>query len=102
MTLHKHDRTLVVVIAEATLEKLIVQDVLRLGALGYNVSEVRGAGHGGVREGAWEADRTIRMEVVCDSVIADRIGEHLLSTYAKHYTMTIYFSPVEVLRPEKF
>ncbi len=98
----KHKRSLLVVIAEANLERLLVQDVGRLGAAGYTVTDVRGGGHSGVREGSWEADRTIRMEVVCESGIADKIGEHLLATYGKHYGLTIYFSEVQVLRPNKF
>ena len=98
----KHKRSLLVVIAEANLERLLVQDVGRLGAAGYTVTDVRGGGHSGVREGSWEADRTIRMEVVCESGIADKIGEHLLATYGKHSGLTIYFSEVQVLRPNKF
>lgn len=98
----KHNRSLVVIIAEASLEKLLIQDVQRLGALGYTVTDVRGGGPSGVREGAWEADRTIRMEVVCEADVANAIGEHVLAWYGKHYGVTIYFSDVKVLRPNKF
>ena len=102
MRLDKYGRTLLVIIAESTLEKRLMQDVQRLGAQGYTVTDVRGGGHSGVREGAWEADRTIRMEVVCDETVADQIGEYVLNQYAKHFGMTIYFTPVQVLRPNKF
>jgi len=102
MSLDKHPRMLLVMIAEATLERWLVEDVTRLGAQGYTVSDVRGGGHSGVREGAWEADRTIRMEVVCDARVADEIGEHVLKKYASNYGLTIYFTPVHVLRPNKF
>jgi nitrogen regulatory protein P-II 2 len=98
----KHQRTLLVIIAEANLERLLVQDVKRLGAAGYTVIDVRGGGHSGVREGTWEADRTIRMEVVCETGVADRIATTLLAEYGKHYGLTIYFSEVQVLRPNKF
>lgn len=100
--MEKHKRTLLVVIAEANLERLLIQDVQRLGAAGYTVTDVRGGGHSGVREGTWEADRTIRMEVVCNTGVADAIAEHLLAEYGKHYGLTIYFSDVQVLRPDKF
>jgi nitrogen regulatory protein P-II 2 len=98
----KHQRTLLVIIAEANLERLLVQDVQRHGAAGYTVVDVRGGGHSGVREGTWEADRTIRMEVVCDITVADAIARSLLKEYGQHYGLTIYFSEVEVLRPNKF
>lgn len=98
----KHQRTLLVIIAEANLERLLVNDVKRLGAAGYTVLDVRGGGHSGVREGTWEADRTIRMEVVCEADVADRIAAALLQAYGEHYGLTIYFSEVQVLRPNKF
>lgn len=100
--MEKHKRTLLVVIAEANLERMLVQDVKRLGAAGYTVTDVRGGGHSGVREGTWEADRTIRMEVVCEGGVADKIAAFLLDQYGKHYGLTIYFSEVAVLRPNKF
>lgn len=102
MRLEKYARSLLVIIAEGTLERRLVQDVQRLGAHGYTVTDVRGGGHSGVREGAWEADRTIRMEVVCDEGVADQIGEYVLNQYAKNYGVTIFFVPVQVLRPNKF
>lgn len=98
----KHQRSLLVIIAEANLERLLVDDVKRLGAAGYTVIDVRGGGHSGVREGSWEADRTIRMEVVCEGGVADNIAQTLLAQYGKHYGLTIYFSEVQVLRPNKF
>lgn len=100
--MEKHQRTLLVIIAEANIERLLVQDVKRLGAAGYTVIDVRGGGHSGVREGTWEADRTIRMEVICEAGVADRIALALLTAYGQHYGLTIYFSEVQVLRPNKF
>ena len=102
MSLAKHDRQLLVIIAEAAIEKRLVKDALRLGAHGYNVTDVRGGGAGGTREGAWEADRTIRMEVVCEAAVADQIAEHVLNTYAANYGVTMFFADVQVLRPQKF
>lgn len=102
MTLDKYARQLLVIIAEATLEKRLIQDVKRLGAHGYTIFDVRGGGTGGEREGAWEADRTIHMEVVCEQAVADQIAHHVLSTYAANYSVTMYFADVQVLRPAKF
>lgn len=98
----KHPKTLLVIVAEAVLEKNLVRDARQRGAQGWTVSEVHGAGREGVREGAWEADRTIELKVICDEAVADAIAEHVLATYAANYSVAMYFSPVSVLRPERF
>ncbi|MCM5682607.1 transcriptional regulator [Schlegelella sp. S2-27] len=102
MALTKHPRQLLVIIAEAALEKSLVRDVKRLGAHGYTVYDVRGEGESGVREGAWEADRTIEMKVICEAGVADQIAQHVLTAYAPHYGVTMFFADALVLRPEKF
>lgn len=102
MTLSKHPKTLLVIVAEAVLEKNLVRDVRERGAQGWTVSEVHGAGREGVREGAWEADRTIELKVICDASVADAIAEHVLTAYAPNYSVAMYFSLVSVLRPERF
>lgn len=102
MSLQKHPKTLLVIVAEAALEKRLVIDARGLGAQGWTVTEVRGGGHGGVREGAWEADRTIEMKLVCEASVADAIAAHVLATYAPNYGVAMYFSPVQVLRPERY
>jgi nitrogen regulatory protein PII len=97
-----HPRKLIVIITEAALEALLVKDVLRLGAHGYTLSDVRGGGRHGTREAAWEADRNIRMEVICDDATAAAIGDHVRATYSQHYATTIFVADIGVLRPEKF
>ncbi|NJL27836.1 MAG: transcriptional regulator [Thermoanaerobaculia bacterium] len=102
MSLTKHRLQQLVIIAEAALEKELIQTVKRLGAHGYTVAEVRAGGLGGDREGAWEADRTIRMEVICRPAVADEIAEHVLAVYAPHYGVSLFFTAAEVIRPERF
>ena len=98
----KHPKKMLVVIAEAAIEKALVQEALRLGAHGYTVSDVRGAGTSGAREGSWEADRTVEIKIVCDAEVADAIAETALARFGAHYGLTMFFSDVQVLRPEKF
>jgi nitrogen regulatory protein P-II 2 len=95
-------KKLLVIVAEAALENALVQTVLRLGARGYTVGDVRGAGAAGAREGAWEADRTIEMKVICDADVAERIGEAVLAAYGEHYGLSLYFADVAVLRGAKY
>lgn len=100
--MNKHPKKLLVIVTEAAIEKPLAQLVTRLGAHGHTVHDVRGAGAGGAREGAWEADRTIEMKVVCSDEVADRIGEAVLATYGEHYSLSMFFSDVAVLRPDKY
>ena len=100
--MNKHAKTLLVINAEAVLEKNLSRDVRERGAQGWTVTEVHGASLEGVREGAWEADRTIEMKVICDEAVADAIAEHVLAAYAPHYSVALWFTPVQVLRPERY
>jgi nitrogen regulatory protein P-II 2 len=102
MSLAKHPKTLLVIVAEAAIEKKLVRDVRERGAQGWTLTEVSGAGRSGVREGAWEADRTVELKVICDEAVADAIAEHVLTAYAPHYSVAMYFCAVAVLRPERF
>lgn len=97
-----HPRKLVVIITEGAVESMLVKDVQRLGAHGYTISDVRGGGRHGTREAAWEADRNIRMEVICDDPTATAIAEHVRMQYAMNYATTLFVADIGVLRPEKF
>ena len=98
----KHPKKLLVIIAEAALEKRLVADVRRAGAHGYTVHDVRGGSDYATRESSWEADRTIEMKVICDEAVADAIATHVLECYAADYGLTLFFCDVAVLRPQKF
>ncbi len=102
MSLPKHPKTLLVIVAEAALEKALVRDARERGAHGWTVTEVRSAGLDGVREGDWEADRTVEVKLICEPAVADLIAQHVLTTYARHYAVAMTFSEVSVLRPERF
>jgi nitrogen regulatory protein P-II 2 len=98
----KHPKKLLVIVAEAALEKALVQHVMAQGAHGYTVHDVRGAGAAGAREDTWEADRTIEMKVVCAADVADRIGQAVLSAFGEHYGVSMFFTDVSVLRDDKY
>lgn len=102
MALTKYDKTLLVIVAEAVLERTLVREAVERGAHAWTATEVRGAALEGVREGEWEADRTVELRVLCDTAVADAIAGHVLQAYAKNYSVMMYFSPVQVLRPERY
>ena len=95
-------RKLVTIVTEASLEQRLLGDLDRLGAHGYTVSDARGRGSRGSRDGGWEASRNIRIEVVCDAALAGTIATHLRTRYYDDYAMILYVADVAVLRPEKF
>ncbi len=100
--MQKHSRKLLVVIAEAAIERVLIADARRLGAQGYTVSEVRGGGVHGDHEAEWDVDRSIELKLVCSVDVADRIAAHVLESYAKHYRIVVFLTDVEVFRAEKF
>lgn len=97
-----HPKKLLVIIAEAALERNLIRDARRLGAHGYTVSEVHGGGERGEREARWEADRSIEIKVICDAAVADKLAQHVLERYATHYQVTMFTADVGVFRPQKF
>jgi len=100
--MHADPRKLVTIITEAAIERRLLDDLKRLGAHGYTVSDARGEGTRGIRSAGWEGSSNIRIEVVCDEATAEAMGRHLKAHYYAHYAMIMYFSDVGVLRPEKF
>jgi hypothetical protein len=100
--MNSHMRKLLTIITEAAIESLLVKDIENLGAHGYTVSDARGKGNRGARNSAWDASGNIRIEVVCDSAIADAIAAYLQIHYYDNYAMILFVTDVAVLRPEKF
>ncbi|HVL54930.1 MAG TPA: transcriptional regulator [Burkholderiaceae bacterium] len=100
--MQKHARKLLVIISEAAIERALIADCRRLGALGYTVFDVRGGGMQSDRESSWEADRSIELQVVCSEPVADRIAEHVLASYAPHYSVALYLADVQVFRATKY
>ena len=98
----KHPKKLLVIIAEAALERALIREVKHLGAHGYTVHDVRGAGSTGEREGAWEADRTIEIKVICDADVADQIADNVLAAHGQNFGLTLFFADVAVLRVDKY
>jgi nitrogen regulatory protein P-II 2 len=97
-----HPRRMLVIIGESALEKMLVRDARAFGAHGYTITEVRGGGERGDREGRWEADRSIEMKVICDVDVAAKLAEHVLASYAPNYAVTLYTAEVGIFRPQKF
>ena len=98
----KYPKTQLSIVAEGVLERPLVRVARERGAQAVAVSDVRGVWLEGERQGAWEADRTVEIRVICDEAVADAIAELVLERYAPHYGVAISFAQVQVLRPERF
>jgi nitrogen regulatory protein P-II 2 len=93
---------LLVIIGEAALEKFLVRDIKCFGAHGYTIADVRGGGEHGTRDAEWEGSRSIRMEVICEPAVAEKIVEHVIAHYAKNFSLSLYVSDVGVIRKDKY
>lgn len=97
-----HTRKLLTIITESAIEGLIIEDIERLGAHGYTVSDARGKGKRGVRSSSWDTNSNVRIDIVCDEPTADAIAAFMQRRYYDDYAMILFVSDVSVIRPEKF
>ncbi len=102
MNLPTEKRTLLTIITEAIVEPTLLRDLDRLGVRGYTVSDARGRGSRGVRDAAWDEAANIRIEVICQRLLAEELLCHLQERYYANYAMVAFLAEIEVLRPEKF
>jgi len=94
-------RKLLTVVCEAALESRLIKDVLALGAKGYTVTDAHGTGPRNQRNGDLEGGN-VRLEVVADQEIVNKILEELEKDYFPHYAVSAWVSDVEVLRQERY
>jgi nitrogen regulatory protein PII len=95
-------RKLVTVITESNLERDLVKEIESLGVVGYTISDARGRGDRGVRASHWGHSSNIRVEIACDTPLAEKLLERLRTKYYEHYAIVMWVQDVEVLRPDKF
>ena len=95
-------RKLLTVITESNLERDLVRELEALGVGGYTISDARGRGDQGVRASHWGHSSNIRVEVVCEPALAERVATRLRERYYDHYAMILFLQDVSVLRPDKF
>lgn len=95
-------KTLVTIVTEAPLESKICRQLERLGASGYTITDARGKGSQGARDGGWDADSNIRIEIICSESVAEAITAFAQSEYFDNFAMVVYTHPVKVARVNKF
>lgn len=97
-----HTRRMVTIITETAIERALLAELQALGARGYTITDARGKGSRGVRQSDWTQEGNIRVEVICEAALADRIAVRVREKFYDHYAMVLFMQDVQVLRPEKF
>jgi nitrogen regulatory protein P-II 2 len=93
--------TLVTIIAEGVLRERLLDELTRLGARGYTVSEVHGHGASGISELFWTGAQ-VRIESLVSAEVAEQIMLHLQAHYFGTYAVIAYLTEVRVARAEKY
>ena len=102
MTPTLHSRQLLTIICEADIERQLVSEFHRLGIGGHTITDARGHGKHGDRDGLWPASANIRLEVLCESAVLDVLLTLLEENYFKNHGLVAFVSEVAVLRADKF
>lgn len=95
------ERQIVTIIAEAVVEQKLIDDIRRVGAKGYSVGHVKGAGATG-NQSLELTGQSVRLETVVTEAVAERIMEMLAKDYFEYYAVVAWVSPAQVMRPDQF
>jgi nitrogen regulatory protein PII len=97
-----YTRRMVTIVTEAALERALVTELEALGVKGFTITDARGKGSRGTRQSDWVQEGNIRVEVICDPALADRIAVHVRDKFYANYAMILFLQDVSVLRSDKF
>jgi len=95
-------RRLLTIVTEALLERELLAEFEARGVRGYTITDARGKGGRGTRKSDWAQEGNIRVEIVCETAVAERVAARLRERYYDHYAMILFLQDVSVLRPDKF
>lgn len=95
------ERQLITIVAEAVVERRLVDDVKKCGAKGYSLSHVTGEGVTG-RHTLDLNGPSVRIESVVTDEVAERILEMLAANYFDRFAVIAWLTPARVARPDRF
>lgn len=90
------DQLLLTIVTEVALEDIIIEEILRAGVRGYTISDARGLGTHGLRSGQWRKDSNIRVEIIADTDLCERVIELLKTKYERDYGLLMFSVPVRL------
>jgi nitrogen regulatory protein P-II 2 len=100
MTTHPMKR--VTIVTEALAREAIKPLLLEIGAHGYTLFAVEGAGARGERPADIAEFGNIQIEVVLQPAVAEKLLDRLHREFFPRYAMIAYETDVRVLRRDKF
>jgi nitrogen regulatory protein P-II 2 len=100
--MNTHPMKLVTVVCEALAREPIQALLNEVGAHGFTVFQVEGAGARGQRTGDILEFANIQVEVIVPPEVADKLLTRLEREFFPRMAMIAYTSDVRVLRREKF
>ena len=100
--MNTHSMKLVTVVCETLARDPIQALLAEVGAHGYTVCAVEGAGAKGERAGDIREFGNIQVEAIVQPAVAERLLSRLEREFFPRYTMIAYETDVRVLRGEKF
>ena len=92
---------LVTIVAEEVIAPKLAEDLMRLGASGYTMTEAHGQGSRGKRLGR-VGEVNMRIEAVVSAAVAEAILERLAAHYFPRYATIAWVGDVAVMRGEKY
>lgn len=99
--MHTTPYRLVTVIAERSVRDRLLEAIHALGATGHTIHDVHGEGSRGANVA--QHDRpSVKIETIVAAEVAERIVDHVASTYFEHYAVIAYVQDVSVVRGSKY
>lgn len=89
------------IIGESVLRDRLIEELARVGAKGYTITQVLGEGPRHIRSGDLPGDN-VRIETITTREIADRLLEVLANDYFPDYAIIAFVSDVRVVRGSKY
>ena len=90
----------VTIITESLIEKKLIRELKSLGIQGYTIEDVRGEGSKGVRGSEWDQMSSVRIQIVCDKDLAEKIINYLNKKYLDKYVMFVFMFDTETILSE--
>lgn len=92
----------VTVVADAVLEKTLLESFTSLGAQGYTIVDCRGKGHHTVIPDPYTGQELIRIELLVQPKVADAIFDYLHREVFENYACAACIETVEVGPSDRF
>lgn len=97
-----HELKLVTIIGEALAREPIMRLLREVGAHGYTLSQVEGAGARGERTAEITELANVKVEVIVPPAVCQLLLERLQKQFFPNFGMIAYETDVRVIRSEKF